>query len=130
MQMHDWFITYVCIMHKYTCIYICVVVCMYVYRSNTTLTSKTGAFAACGTVVGVVATLLQRFPDYTPYQIREQLIRESTKNAINFHTRNGQNLSSIIVETTPNRLAYTGKGRCINSKAVMYYYLFIHVNHP
>ena len=94
-------------------------VCTFVCRSNTELVSKSGVFAACGIVAGVAATLLQRFPDYTPYQIRDQLIQESTKDAINFHTRNRHNLSSIIAETTPNRLAYTG--RCINSEAIMYY---------
>ena len=35
----------------------------------------------------------------------------------------GKIFSSIIAEITPNRLAYTG--RCINSKAIMYYYAII-----
>ena len=102
--------------------YFCVCMFVHKFRSNTKLVSKTGTFAACGIVAGVAATLLQRFPDYTPYQIRDQLIRESTKDVINFHTRNGQNLPSAIAETTPNRLVYTG--RCINSKAIMYYYAY------
>ena len=79
--------------HIHICMYIMFVsVHMYVCRSNTKLVSKSGTFAACGIVVGVAATLLQKFPDYTPYQIRDQLIQESTKDVINFHTRNGQNL--------------------------------------
>ena len=81
--------------------------CVNACRNNTKLVSRSGNSAACGIVVGVVATLLQRFPDYTPDQIEEQLIRESTKDAINFHTRDGQNLSSVIAATLPNRLAYT-----------------------
>ena len=110
-------------MYMFVCIYIsknmhvCVIMCVNVCRSNTKLVSGSGTPTACSIVVGVVATLLQRFPDYTPHQIEEQLIRESTKDVINFHTRNGQNLSSIIAETLPNRLAYTGK--CINSKIII-----------
>ena len=97
----------------------CDYVCLNVCRSNTKLVSRSGTSIACGIVVGVVTTLLQRFPDYTPDQIEEQLIRESTKDVINFHTRDGKNLSSIIAETLPNRLAYTGK--CINSKIIICY---------
>ena len=89
----------------------------YICRNNTELTSRSTTHVASAAVVGVVATLLQRFPDYTPYQIREQLIRESTKDVINFHTRNGLNLPSKIAETTQNRFAYIRK--CINSKAII-----------
>jgi len=71
---------------------------------------------ACPTVAGVVATLLQRFPRYTPQQIKEQLIYESTKNAVNLKTFQGNNLPSVIASTTPNKFAYTG--RCGNSKCM------------
>ena len=71
---------------------------------------------SCPTVAGVVATLLQRFPNYTPRQIRDQLIRESTPDVVNMRTFRGSSLPSIIGDQTPNRFAYTG--RCGNSKAI------------
>ena len=101
--------------------------CTYVCRNNNELITETGNRAACAIVTGVVATLLQRFPNYTPYQIREQLIKESTKDVINFHTRNGQNLSSIIAETTSNRFAYTK--RCVNSKAIINVHAMHYIYH-
>ena len=71
---------------------------------------------ACPTVAGVVATLLQRFPNYTPRQIRDQLIRESTSNAVNMRTFRGSGLPTVIAQQTPNRFAYAG--RCGNSKGI------------
>ena len=69
---------------------------------------------ACPTVAGVVATLLQRFPNYTPRQIRDQLIRDSISNIVNMRTFRGSGLPSVIARDTPNRFAYAG--RCGNSK--------------
>ena len=78
---------------------------------------------ACPTVAGVVATLLQRFPNYTPREIRNQLIRESTGGVVNLRTFKGNNLPSVIEATTPNVFAYTG--RCGNSKAIR----LLHIAH-
>ena len=74
---------------------------------------------ACHTVAGVVATLLQRYPNYTPRQIRDQLIRDSTPGVINMRTYRGSGLPTIIADQTPNRFAYTG--RCGNSKTIRLY---------
>ena len=74
---------------------------------------------ACPTVAGVVATLLQRFPNYTPRQIKDQLIRESLPGAVNMKTYRGSTLASVISAETPNRFAYAG--RCNNSKAIIKY---------
>ena len=90
----------------------------YVCRSNTERRSLSGTSMACPTVAGVVATLLQRFPSYTPRQIRDQLFRESTSHAVNMRTFQGNNLPSIIASTTPNRFAYTG--RCGGSKTMLH----------
>ena len=73
---------------------------------------------SCATVAGVVATLVQRFPNYTPRQIRDQLIRESTPGVVNMRTFRGSRLPAIIAQQTPNRFAYTG--RCGNSKAIVH----------
>ena len=78
---------------------------------------------ACPTVAGVVATLLQRYPNYTPRQIRDQLIRDSTPGVINMRTYRGSGLPSIIADQTPNRFAYTG--RCGNSKTIRLYITFM-----
>ena len=78
-----------------------------------------GTSMACPTVAGVVATLLQRFPSYTPLAIRDQLIQESIPNAVNMQSFRGSSLPSVIARETPNRFAYTG--RCGNSKAIKLY---------
>ena len=75
---------------------------------------------ACPTVAGVVATLLQRFPNYTPRQIRDQLIRESLPNAVNMQTFRGSGLPSVIARETPNRFAYAGS---CNSKTIIVYFV-------
>ena len=61
---------------------------------------------ACPTVAGVVATLLQRFPNDTPRQIRDRLIQESTPNVVNMRTFRGGGLPPVIGRDTPNRFAY------------------------
>ena len=66
---------------------------------------------ACPTVAGVVALLLQRFPSYTPAQIKRQLQEEATQGAINMRTYRGGFLPTIIQVETTNRLVYTGKSR-------------------
>ena len=80
-----------------------------------------GTSMACSTVAGVVATLLQQFPNYTPRQIRDQLIQESTTNAVNMRTFRGSGLPTVIAGDTPNRFAYTG--RCGNSKTIIVHFV-------
>lgn len=70
---------------------------------------------SCPTVAGVVATLLQRFPNYTPRQIKDQLLLESISGVINMKTYRGSNLPTRIAAQTTNRFAYAG--RCGNSKS-------------
>ena len=67
-----------------------------------------GTSMACPTVAGAVALLLQRYPNDSPHQIKQQLLAESTLNAINLETYHSENLPSVIVATTPNRLVYVG----------------------
>ena len=71
---------------------------------------------SCPTVAGVVATYLQRYPNYTPRQIRDQLIADSTDGVVNMRTYRGGALASVVAQTTPNKFAYTG--RCNNSEIV------------
>ena len=88
---------------------------MYVYfielRSDRDRVSMSGTSMACPTVAGAVALLLQRFPNYTPAQIKRQLQDEATQGAINMRTYRGGFLPTIIQAETPNRLVYTGKAR-------------------
>ena len=69
-----------------------------------------GTSMACPMTAGAVALLLQRFPSYTPAQIKEQLIAEATQNAINLRTYRGNFLPSAV-DRTANRLIYTGRSR-------------------
>ena len=89
---------------------------IFIYRSNTERRSLSGTSMACPTVAGVVATYLQRFPNYTPRQIRDQLIADSTPDVVNLWTFRGSNLASVIAQTTTNKFAYTG--RCNDSKLI------------
>ena len=66
---------------------------------------------ACSMTAGVVALLLQRFPSYTPAQIKRQLQEEATQGAINMRTYQGTFLQTIVQAETPNLLIYTGKAR-------------------
>ena len=66
---------------------------------------------ACPTVAGAVALLLQRFPSYTPAQIKRQLQEEATQGAVNLITYRGNFLPTTIQTTTTNRLLYTGRSR-------------------
>ena len=88
---------------------------MFVYfielRSDRDRVSMSGTSMACPTVAGAVALLLQRFPNYTPAQIKQQLQDEATQGAINMRTYRGGFLPTIIQAETTNRLVYTGKAR-------------------
>ena len=70
-----------------------------------------GTSMACPTVAGAVALLLQRFPSYTPAQIKEQLLAEATQGAINMRTYRGNFLPSAVERDTTNRLVFTRKAR-------------------
>ena len=66
---------------------------------------------ACPMAAGAVALLLQRFPSYTPAQIKQKLKEEATRSAINMRTYRGTFLPTIVQAETPNLLIYTGKAR-------------------
>ena len=70
-----------------------------------------GTSMACPTVAGAVALLLERFPSYTPAQIKELLLAEATQGAINMRTYRGNPLPSVVERDTANRLVFTGKAR-------------------
>ena len=91
------------------------IIIAYLHRDNAKRRSLSGTSMACPTVAGVVATLLQRFPKYTPRQIKDRLIRDSTANAVNMVTFRGSFLPRQIAATTPNRFAYAG--RCNDSES-------------
>jgi hypothetical protein len=66
--------------------------------------SRSGTSMATPLVSGMVALLLQKYPSYTPVQIKAKLLELSTKNMLNF--------SALPMDTdeeakkTPNRLLY------------------------
>ena len=66
---------------------------------------------SCPMIAGAVALLLQRFPCYTPAQIKRQLQEEATQGAINMRTYYGRLLPAIVNNTTKNLLLFTGKSK-------------------
>ena len=85
-------------------------ICTFSFRSDRDRVSMSGTSMACPMAAGAVALLLQRFPSYTPAQIKEQLLAEATQNAVNLRTYRGNPLPSAV-DQTANRLIYTGKSR-------------------
>ena len=81
------------------------------FRNDRDRVSMSGTSMACPTVAGAVAFLLQRFPSYTPAQIKRQLQEEATQGVINMFTYRGNPLPPIIQAQTTNRLVYTGRAR-------------------
>jgi len=70
-----------------------------------------GTSMACPMAAGAVALLLQRFPSYTPAQIKEQLCEEATEGVINMETYRGNPLPSAVKRCTKNKLIFTNKAR-------------------
>ena len=74
------------------------------HNSDLRLTSKSGTSMATPIVSGVVAMLLEEDPSLTPEQVKEKLIKRSTKDVLDF----GQ-LPADGRRATPNRLVYVGE---------------------
>ena len=85
-------------------------ICACSFRSDRDRVSMSGTSMACPMVAGAVALLLQRFPSYTPAQIKKQLLAEATQNAVNLRTHQGNPLPHAV-DQTANRLIYTGRSR-------------------
>ena len=85
-------------------------ICTLSSRSDRDRVSMSGTSMACPMTAGAVALLLQRFPSYTPAQIKEQLIAEATRGAVNLRTYRGNPLPSAVGRTA-DRLIYTGRSR-------------------
>jgi hypothetical protein len=72
------------------------------HNSDLRLTSKSGTSMATPIVSGVVAMLLEEDPSLTPEQVKEELIKRSTKDVLDFGV-----LPESMKKLTPNRLVYT-----------------------
>jgi len=60
-----------------------------------------GTVPSCGIVAGAAALVLEKFPHYTPQQVKEYLIDESTPGVVK--------TSSRMYKVKPNRFLYTGE---------------------
>jgi len=59
---------------------------------------------ACGIVAGAAALVLERFPCYTPEEIKQHLVDEATDGVIN--------MGQLLPAKTPNKLLYIGSDGC------------------
>jgi subtilisin family serine protease len=76
--------------------------------SNNGYTHKSGTSMAAPLVSGAAAMILSVNPSFTPKQVMEELISQSTKNVVNF-----QLLPVFASELTPNRLLNVKRTSCI-----------------
>ena len=60
-----------------------------------------GTSASCGIVAGAAALVLEKFPHYTPQQVKEYLIDQSTPGVVQ--------TSSRKYRVRPNRFLYVGQ---------------------
>ena len=71
---------------------------LYTFLYSRTLSSTS---SSCGIVAGAAALVLEKFPHYTPQQVKEYLIDQSTPGVVQ--------TSSTRYRVKPNRLLYVGK---------------------
>jgi len=62
---------------------------------------------ACGIVAGAAALVLERFPHYSPEEVKQHLVNEATDGVIKLHQ-----LLPRIRAKTPNKLLYIGDNGC------------------
>ena len=75
---------------------------LFVYRKTT------GTAQACAIVAGAAALVLEKYPHYTPAEVKQYLIDEATNNAINMNA-----LRFILGDKGTNKLLYVGNGKYI-----------------
>ena len=66
---------------------------------------------ACGIVAGAAALVLERFPHYTPEEVKQYLVNKATDGAIN--------MEWLLPRITPNKLLYVGNNGCIDEQYSM-----------
>ena len=69
--------------------------------------TTTGTSLSCGIVAGAAAQVLEKYPDFTPQEVKKHLVSMATEDAIDFST-----LPRWEMGYTSNRLLYTGS-RCV-----------------
>jgi len=62
-----------------------------------------GTSQSCGIVAGAAALVLEKFPHFTPQQVKEYLIDQSTPRVIQTSSR------SLRQKIKPNRFLYVGE---------------------
>ena len=106
--------------------------CCHSCRNCADHVSRSGTSMACSMIAGAVALLLQRFPNYTPAQIKQKLQEEATEGVINMITHQGSFLPSVIKTTTKNLLFFTQKaGQCgMLVVKCLQFFTNLHYNRP
>ena len=75
--------------------------CEHVHNTSFACRELSGTSSSCGIVAGAAALVLEKFPHYTPQQIKEYLIDQSTPRVVQ--------TSSRRYKVKPNRFLYVGK---------------------
>ena len=89
----------------------CVCVCMYVCVHLIIILHRKGTVQACALVAGAAALVLEKYPHFTPAQVKQHLIDEATDVAID--VSKAKRLPPDAIKGK-NKLLFVGYGMCIH----------------
>jgi len=93
---------------------------LFIYNPSSYLlySTRTGTMASCGIVAGAAALVLEKFPHYTPQQVKEYLVNQSTLGIVqtSLDAELGSNRFLYIRETGGCYYVHTTCNKCMHNR--------------